>query len=158
MRRCSAASASSEADPDLLEVIDVVAGYRGKRIGAGRRREPTIALRGASFSLERGSCLAVVGESGSGKTTLGRCLAGLHRPSSGEIRFAGQALAGLAQARPPDLRRRIQLVFQDPESSLNPAHVRPADRQAPAPTVLPPFASPRRPRASLSFSSRFISR
>ena len=114
------ASASSEADPDLLEVIDVVAGYRGKRIGAGRRREPTIALRGASFSLERGSCLAVVGESGSGKTTLGRCLAGLHRPSSGEIRFAGQALAGLAQARPPDLRRRIQLVFQDPESSLTP--------------------------------------
>jgi peptide/nickel transport system ATP-binding protein len=116
----SAARPASVPEIDLLEVIDVVAGYRGKRIGAGRRRETTIALRGASFSLARGSCLAVVGESGSGKTTLGRCLAGLHRPASGEIRFAGHPLAALAQDRPPDLRRRIQLVFQDPESSLTP--------------------------------------
>jgi peptide/nickel transport system ATP-binding protein len=116
----SAAGLPAQPEADLLEVVDLVAGYRGKRIGAGRRRATTIALRGASFSLARGSCLAVVGESGSGKTTLGRCLAGLHRPSSGEIRFADQPVPALAQDRPPDLRRRIQLVFQDPESSLTP--------------------------------------
>ena len=113
-------TAGAEPEADLLEVIDLVAGYRGKRIGVGRGRATTIALRGASFSLARGSCLAVVGESGSGKTTLGRCLAGLHRPSSGRIMFAGQPVAALAQDRVPDLRRRIQLVFQDPESSLTP--------------------------------------
>jgi len=67
-----------------------------------------------------GECLAVVGESGSGKTTLGRCLAGLHRPLSGELRFDAQPLGALAQDRPADVRRRIQLVFQDPDSSLNP--------------------------------------
>ena len=101
-------------------MAELTAGYRGRRLGGGRGRQANIALRGVSFSLDAGSCLAVVGESGSGKTTLGRCLAGLHRPISGEVRFEGHALGGLAQDRPPDVRRRIQLVFQDPDSSLNP--------------------------------------
>ena len=104
----------------ILEVSDLVASYRGKRLGVGKGRLPNIAVRGVSFSLPIGECLAVVGESGSGKTTLGRCLAGLHRPLSGELRFEGRPLGPLAQDRPPDVRRRIQLVFQDPDSSLNP--------------------------------------
>ena len=106
--------------PAILEVSELVAAYRGKRSGIGKGRVANIALRGVSFSLPAGSCLAVVGESGSGKSTLGRCLAGLHRPLSGELRFVGQPLAPLAQDRRPDVRRRIQLVFQDPDSSLNP--------------------------------------
>ena len=106
--------------PAILEVSELVAAYRGKRLGIGKGRMANIAVRGVSFSLPAGSCLAVVGESGSGKTTLGRCLAGLHRPLSGELRFAGQPLAPLARDRRPEVRRRIQLVFQDPDSSLNP--------------------------------------
>ncbi len=119
-RTASAAAVTAAAAPELLEVSDLVAGYRGRRQGIGSSRVTNVALNGASLSLSAGSCLAVVGESGSGKTTLGRCLAGLHRPISGEIRFSGEPLAPLARTRPPDVRRRIQIVFQDPDSSLNP--------------------------------------
>jgi peptide/nickel transport system ATP-binding protein len=64
--------------------------------------------------------LALVGESGSGKSTLGRCIAGLHRPESGEVRLVGTELAPTAQARPKEELRAIQIVFQNPERSLNP--------------------------------------
>jgi peptide/nickel transport system ATP-binding protein len=121
-RKAPAQIVAEPSPPSLaiLEVRDLVAAYRGKRLGIGKGRMTNLALRGASFSLPAGSCLAVVGESGSGKTTLGRCLVGLHRPLSGEVRFSGQPLAPLAQDRRPQVRRRIQLVFQDPDSSLNP--------------------------------------
>ena len=75
-----------------------------------------------SFDIYRGQCLALVGESGSGKTTIARCVAGLHTPSGGELRFAGAPLAPAAQERDRDARRRIQLVFQNPYESLNPSH------------------------------------
>lgn len=108
------------SDP-LLRVRDLVAGYRTGGGGFSRRRAVKVAVDRVSFELARGTCLAVVGESGSGKTTLARCLAGLHAPFAGEISYSGQALAGLARHREPDLRRRIQIVFQDPDSSLNPS-------------------------------------
>jgi len=66
--------------------------------------------------------VALVGESGSGKTTIGRCIAGLHQPTAGEIRFDGVPLAGAARRRSLDQRRRIQIVFQNPYESLNPRH------------------------------------
>ncbi len=109
-----------QPEPAILVVKDLVAAYRGRRLGVGKGRQPNVALHGISFSLPAGSCLAVVGESGSGKTTLGRCLAGLHRPLSGDVQFEGEPLGALAQDRQPEVRRRIQLVFQDPDSSLNP--------------------------------------
>lgn len=76
----------------------------------------------ANFSLDiaRGDTVAVVGESGSGKTTLLRAIAGLHHPVSGQIRLHGHELAPTAVRRPREVRRDIQLVFQNPDSSLNP--------------------------------------
>jgi peptide/nickel transport system ATP-binding protein len=73
-----------------------------------------------SFAIEPGECVALVGESGSGKSTIARCIAGLHTPSAGTIRFAGTPVAGAAHARPLEVRRRIQIVFQNPHQSLNP--------------------------------------
>lgn len=97
----------------LLEVSGLEARYR-----SSRDDEP--AVRDVSFAIEPGECLALVGESGSGKSTIARCIAGLHIPSAGTITFTGQRVAGAARARPLDIRRRIQIVFQNPYQSLNP--------------------------------------
>jgi oligopeptide/dipeptide ABC transporter ATP-binding protein len=79
------------------------------------------AVDSVSFDLRRGEVLGVVGESGSGKSTLGRTLLGLVGASSGSIRFDGTELVGLSDNRLRPLRRRLQIVFQDPHASLNPA-------------------------------------
>ncbi|MCI0547758.1 MAG: ABC transporter ATP-binding protein, partial [Candidatus Rokubacteria bacterium] len=86
----------------------------------GRPARAVRAVDGVSLATIGGGTLAVVGESGCGKTTLGRAAVGLLAPTAGEIRFEGQPLAGLARHRPRDLRRRIQVIFQNPESTLNP--------------------------------------
>jgi peptide/nickel transport system ATP-binding protein len=99
----------------LLEVSGLEVEY-----GSGRNRN--LAVRSVSFAIEAGRCVALVGESGSGKTTIGRCIAGLHAPSSGRIVFDGHELAGAARARTLDQRRRIQIIFQNPYESLNPRH------------------------------------
>jgi peptide/nickel transport system ATP-binding protein len=97
----------------LLEVSGLEARYR-----SDRGEQP--AVRDVSFAIEPGECVALVGESGSGKSTIARCIAGLHVPSAGTISFAGVPVAGAARARPLDVRRRIQIVFQNPYQSLNP--------------------------------------
>jgi len=79
---------------------------------------PTLA--DIAFTLRRGEVLGVIGESGSGKTTLGGLVSGLIAPEAGALRFDGVPLAGRASARSVAQRRRIQMVFQDPLSSLNP--------------------------------------
>jgi ABC-type microcin C transport system duplicated ATPase subunit YejF len=79
-----------------------------------------LVVDGVSFTIERGETLGLVGESGSGKSTIARMLLGLIEPSSGEVRFDGQSLAGLPQRKMRSLRRRIQVVFQDPFAALNP--------------------------------------
>jgi peptide/nickel transport system ATP-binding protein len=99
----------------ILEVAGLRVEYRGGRLGRP-------AVDDVSFQIETGRCVALVGESGSGKTTIGRCIAGLHQPTAGEIRFDGVALAGAARGRSLDQRRRIQIVFQNPYESLNPRH------------------------------------
>ncbi|MGH3203796.1 MAG: ATP-binding cassette domain-containing protein, partial [Streptosporangiaceae bacterium] len=75
------------------------------------------ALAGVSLTLEEGSCLGVVGESGCGKSTLARLLVGLERPTAGTVTLQGRPLASYPRA---ELARRLQLVSQDPFSSLNP--------------------------------------
>jgi peptide/nickel transport system ATP-binding protein len=97
----------------LLEVKDLIATYRRSHTG-----RPAVA--GVSFAVEQGRCVALVGESGSGKTTIGRCIAGLHVPAAGTISFDGAPIAGTARKRPLEVRRRIQIVFQNPFESLNP--------------------------------------
>ena len=79
------------------------------------------AVDGISFDLRRGEVLGLVGESGSGKTTLGRTLLGLAPATSGSVRLRGEEIAGLSEGRMRPLRRRMQIVFQDPHASLNPA-------------------------------------
>jgi peptide/nickel transport system ATP-binding protein len=80
----------------------------------------TDVLHSIDLSIDAGECLALVGESGSGKTTLARIIAGLHQQYRGEVIFDGAVVSKAARDRPKDLRRRVQYVFQNPYSSLNP--------------------------------------
>jgi oligopeptide/dipeptide ABC transporter ATP-binding protein len=118
-------TATPAADPPLLEVRDLKTHFslRGSFLDRLRGREAgsVKAVDGISFELRRGEVLGVVGESGSGKTTLGRTLLGLVGASEGSIRFEGREIAGLSDRRFRALRRRLQIVFQDPHASLNPA-------------------------------------
>jgi oligopeptide/dipeptide ABC transporter ATP-binding protein len=88
--------------------------------GLGRHAATVRAVDGVSFSLRRGETLGLVGESGCGKTTTGRCILMLERPTSGQILFEGVDLATLDTAGLRAMRRRVQVIFQDPYSSLNP--------------------------------------
>jgi peptide/nickel transport system ATP-binding protein len=78
------------------------------------------ALRGVNFDVERGERFGVVGESGSGKSTLIRLLAGLDQPTSGTVRFERQLVSGRRERQLKFLRKQLQVVFQDPMSSLDP--------------------------------------
>src|SRR5699024_8593489 len=78
------------------------------------------ALTDVSFDIRRGSIVGLVGESGSGKTTLGRCLLRLVEPSGGKVVFDGADITALKPRRLKAMRKRMQIIFQDPFSSLNP--------------------------------------
>ncbi|TCP45430.1 peptide/nickel transport system ATP-binding protein/oligopeptide transport system ATP-binding protein [Tamaricihabitans halophyticus] len=91
-----------------------------KEFGTGRQAVPMVAVDDVSLSVTEGETFALVGESGSGKTTLTRLLLWLLEPSSGTVRFDGQDLATLSAARMRAVRRQMQVVLQDPYSSMNP--------------------------------------
>jgi ABC-type oligopeptide transport system ATPase subunit len=78
------------------------------------------AVDDVSFSIERGETLGLVGESGSGKSTIARMVMGLIEPTSGDVLFDGQPLTGIPAGKLRQLRRRLQIVFQDPYAALNP--------------------------------------
>jgi peptide/nickel transport system ATP-binding protein len=96
----------------LLDIDDLSVTFGGSR--------SVRAVDRVSFGLARGEVLGIVGESGSGKSTIARAIAGIAPVSGGRIRLDGDDLATLSGARRRSVRRRIQMVFQDPDASLNP--------------------------------------
>jgi peptide/nickel transport system ATP-binding protein len=103
----------------LVEVSHLVKEFvRGG--GLFRRGTAVRAVDDVSFSIDEGETFGLVGESGSGKTTTGRCILRLVDPTSGAIRFRGEDVLALSSQRMRQARRHMQIVFQDPYSSLNP--------------------------------------
>jgi len=109
------------ADAPLLQVCDLVKHFPvvgeslfAKAMGVVR------AVDGVSFSIASGQTLGLVGESGCGKTTLGRCVLQLEQSTAGEVIFEGRTLTGLTETALRPIRRKMQVIFQDPYSALNP--------------------------------------
>ena len=96
----------------LLDIQNLVKHYPG--------RPPVRAVDGVSLTIAAGQTLGLVGESGSGKSTVGRTVLRLQEPTAGRVLFEGEDVFALARAPLRALRRRMQIVFQDPYSSLNP--------------------------------------
>jgi ABC-type microcin C transport system duplicated ATPase subunit YejF len=105
---------------DLLVARDLEVAFSGRRRWFGPAHEPVKALQGVTVRIGRGETVGIVGESGSGKTTLGRALLRLVDVDAGSIAFAGRDITRLSEAEMRPLRRRMQLIFQDPMASLNP--------------------------------------
>jgi oligopeptide transport system ATP-binding protein len=103
----------------ILEVQHLVKHFP---VGGGMFSRPGVvrAVDDVSFAIRRGETLGLVGESGCGKTTTGRCILHLERPTGGQILFEGVDLAALDERALRAMRRRVQVIFQDPYSSLNP--------------------------------------
>ncbi|MER7667459.1 ABC transporter ATP-binding protein [Kitasatospora sp. NPDC096128] len=111
------------ADPPrgelLLEATELRREF-ATRGGLTRRSAPVAAVDGVSLTVRAGETLGIVGESGSGKTTLGRMLVRLLEPTAGRLHYRGRDIGALGERELRSLRRELQMVFQDPASSLNP--------------------------------------
>lgn len=104
----------------LLEVQSVSKWFPIRSGFLGKTEGHVHALTNVSFDLYRGETLGLVGESGCGKSTLGRCILRLLEPSSGQVKYDGESLHLLSNSEMRKLRRKIQVIFQDPYASLNP--------------------------------------
>jgi len=111
----------SKAAGNLVEVIDLEKHYPTAR-GPLSSREPEVihAVDGVSFEIRQGEALALVGESGCGKSTIGRLLVQLTEPTGGGIRFEGQLLESMTRQQVEHVKKNLQIIFQDPFSSLDP--------------------------------------
>jgi len=103
----------------LIEVRHLTKTFVRRR-GWFRQADQTTVVDDVSFDIEEGETFGLVGESGSGKTTTGRCILRLIEPTSGEVQFKGENVLAFTPARLRAARRDMQIVFQDPYSSLNP--------------------------------------
>jgi oligopeptide/dipeptide ABC transporter ATP-binding protein len=107
----------------ILEVRDLKKHFPIHSSGLIRRKIAAVqAVDGVSFQVERGGALGLVGESGCGKSTTGRLITRLYDPTSGSMLFDGREIANLSNRQMLPLRSEIQMIFQDPYSSLNPRH------------------------------------
>ena len=119
--RDTAEAADNPASGPVLEVRNLRKTYETAR-GLFIKKRVVHAVNDVSFSVPRGRTLGIVGESGSGKSTIGRCLLKLTGIDGGQLLFHGQDIAPLTAAQFRPMRRRIQMIFQDPFASLNPRH------------------------------------
>jgi len=109
------------SDDIILRVENLRKHFIVGRKGLIKREPITVkAVDGVSFNVRRGETFGIVGESGSGKSTIAYITMGMYLPTSGTITFNGRDLFGQGDRRPLDLRKEVQIVFQDPGSSLNP--------------------------------------
>jgi len=123
-----------ETDQMILKVEDLAVHFPlGGGLLGGKRRTVHV-VDGVDLHLRKGECLGLVGESGCGKSTLGRIVAGIMPPSEGEVRWQGRNVAGATRAEARKAKLGIQMIFQDPMSSLNP-RMRVADIVGEAPLV-----------------------
>src|SRR5262249_33262375 len=106
--------------PPILEVKHLVKHFTASAGVLGQTHGVVRAVDDVSFTIPHGQTLGLVGESGCGKTTTGRAILQLDRPTGGQVLFEGRDLATLDEAGLRDMRRRMQVIFQDPYSSLNP--------------------------------------
>ena len=104
----------------FLEVINLKKYFPSKKVFLGKNTNPVRAVDDISFTLNKGETLGLVGESGSGKSTAARTLLQLETPTSGRVDFKGKNLANLSEAELRILRKEMQMIFQDPSSSINP--------------------------------------
>ena len=107
---------------DLLIARGLVVAYERPAGLFERRRGAAVVLHGVDIAVGKGETVGIVGESGSGKTTLGRALLGLLKPAAGSVTFDGADITALDESERRPLRRRTQMIFQEPMSSLNPRH------------------------------------
>ncbi len=111
----------SETAAPVLSIDGVSVQFAERASRPGSSREALHAVRPLTVDVRAGETLAIVGESGSGKSSLARAVLGLLVPATGTVSFLGKPLAARVESRPNELRRNLQLVFQDPVASLNPA-------------------------------------
>lgn len=105
---------------NLIEIEDLVK-YFPVRIGLFKRISAWVkAVDGVTFNIKKGETLGLVGESGCGKTTAGRCIIRLIEPTSGKVKYNGEDLLSITSERLLELRKEMQIIFQDPFASLNP--------------------------------------
>ena len=118
----TAPTATSSVGEPLLEVEGVAKYFGG---GGGLLTKKTAAVKavdGVSFTIHEGETLGLVGESGCGKSTTGRVVSKLIEPTAGSIKYRGREISALSRGAMRPMRREIQMIFQDPYSSLNPRH------------------------------------
>jgi len=110
---------AEDSNSPIVEVRALTKIYRAGH-GVLHRRRETVAVNAVDLEVRAGSTFALMGESGSGKSTLARCIAGLEKPTSGSVQVAGAIVSELAGDTLLDFRRRVQLIFQDSSTALNP--------------------------------------
>lgn len=113
----NSAGAASATDGALLRIRALGKHYTRRE---GWRTRSAVVLHDVDVDVAAGSILAIIGDSGAGKTTLARCIVGMEKPDAGSIVFAGDDLARLSSREFRQIRPRIQLIFQDPSTALNP--------------------------------------